>query len=156
MTVTLRDATTADANIIAVFVRALADYEKLLDEAVADDIDFAHAIASGKISALIAEIDATPVGFALWFHTFSTFTGRTGMYLEDLFVRPEHRGNGIGKAILRDLARRALAAGCTRVEWSVLDWNKPAIDFYRAIGAVPMDGWTVQRMDRGALAALAE
>ncbi len=156
MTVTLRDATTADAKTIAGFVRALADYEKLLHEAVATDINFAHAIASGKIEALIAEIDETPVGFALWFRTFSTFTGQQGLYLEDLFVLPEHRGHGIGKAILRDLARRALASGCGRLEWSVLDWNKPAVDFYRAIGATPMDEWTVQRMDRGALAALAE
>lgn len=156
MTVTLRDATTEDAKIIAGFVRALADYEKLLHEAVATDIDFADAIASGKIEALIAEIDGTPVGFALWFRTFSTFTGKSGLYLEDLFVLPEHRGHGIGKTILRDLARRALAVGCSRLEWSVLDWNKPAIDFYRAIGATPMDEWTVQRMDRGALAALAE
>ncbi len=156
MTVILRDATTADAKTIAGFVRALADFEKLLHEAVATDIDFAHAIASGKIEALIAEIDATPVGFALWYCTFSTFTGQQGLYLEDLFVVPEQRGHGIGKTMLRDLARRALASGCSRVEWSVLDWNKPAVDFYRAIGAVPMDEWTVQRMDRGALAALAE
>lgn len=156
MTVVLRAATTADATIIAGFVRALAEYEKLLDEAVAVDVDFANAIASGKIEALIAEIDETPVGFALWFRTFSTFTGQQGLYLEDLFVLPEHRNKGIGKTILRDLSRRALAAGCTRLEWSVLDWNKPAVDFYRAIGATPMDEWTVQRMDRGALAALAE
>jgi GNAT superfamily N-acetyltransferase len=156
MTLVLRDATTADAKLIAEFVRGLAEYEKLAHEAVATDLDFAHAIASEKIAALIVEIDEKPVGFALWFHTFSTFTGKQGMYLEDLFVLPEHRGAGIGRAILRDLARRALAAGCARLEWSVLDWNLPAVNFYRAIGATPMDEWTVQRMDRGALAALAE
>jgi GNAT superfamily N-acetyltransferase len=145
-----------DAGLIAGFVRALAEYEKLLHEAVADDADFADALAGGKIAALIAELNGTPVGFALWYPTFSTFTGKSGMYLEDLFVLPDHRGHGIGRAILRDLARRALAQGCSRLEWSVLDWNKPAVDFYRAIGAKPMDEWTVQRMDRGALAALAE
>ncbi len=156
MTATLRDATADDAGLIAGFVRALAEFEKLAHEAVAEDSDFATALDTGRISALIAEIDGAPIGFALWFHTFSTFTGQQGMYLEDLFVLPEHRGHGIGRTILRDLARRALASGCSRLEWSVLDWNKPAVDFYRAIGAKPMDEWTVQRMDRGALAALAE
>jgi GNAT superfamily N-acetyltransferase len=156
VTVVLRDATTADAKLIAEFVRGLAEYEKLAHEAVATDIDFARAIASEKIAALIVEIVDKPVGFALWFHTFSTFTGKPGMYLEDLFVLPEHRGGGVGRTILRDLARRALAAGCARMEWSVLDWNLPAVNFYRAIGATPMDEWTVQRMDRAALAALAE
>lgn len=156
MTVSLRDATTDDAGLIARFVRALAEYENLSHEAVASDADFVTALTSGRVSALIAEIDGTPVGFALWFHTFSTFTGKSGLYLEDLFVLPEHRGHGIGRAILSDLARRALASGCARLEWSVLDWNKPAVDFYRAIGARPMDEWTVQRMDLAAMANLAE
>ena len=156
MTLVLRDATTADAKLIAGFVRDLAAFEKLAHEAVATDIDFAHAIASEKVAALIVEVDEKPVGFALWFLTFSTFTGKQGMYLEDLFVVPEHRGHGVGRAILRDLARRALADGCSRLEWSVLDWNLPAVNFYRSIGATPMNEWTVQRMDRGALAALAE
>jgi GNAT superfamily N-acetyltransferase len=152
----LRDATPDDAGLIAGFVRALAEYEKLADQAVATDADFATALAGGTISALIAEKASEAVGFALWFSTFSTFTGQPGMYLEDIFVLPEHRGHGVGRAILRDLARRALLLGCSRMEWSVLDWNKPAVDFYRAIGARPMDDWTVQRLDRGALAALAE
>jgi len=156
VSLTLRDATTADAGLIAGFVRALAEFEKLADQAVASDDDFAVAIAGGKVSALIAEKNGTAVGFALWFQTFSTFTGRPGLYLEDLYVQPEHRGHGIGRAILRNLAGRALAMGCARMEWAVLDWNKPAVDFYRAIGAKPMAEWTVQRMERGGLAALAE
>ena len=156
MSLTLRDATTDDAGLIAGFVRALAEFEKLADQAVASDDDFAVAIAGGKVSALIAEKNGTAVGFALWFQTFSTFTGRPGLYLEDLYVQPEHRGHGIGRAILRNLAGRALAMGCARMEWAVLDWNKPAVDFYRAIGARPMAEWTVQRMERGGLAALAE
>ena len=156
MTVTLRDATTDDAGLIAGFVRALAEFEKLADHAVASDADFVAAIADGKVSALIAEKNGTAVGFALWFQTFSTFTGRSGLYLEDIYVEPEYRGHGIGRAILRNLAGRALAAGCARMEWAVLDWNKPAVDFYRAIGARPMAEWTVQRMERGGLAALAE
>jgi len=156
VSLTLRDATTADAGLIAGFVRALAEFEKLADQAVASDDDFAVAIAGGKVSALIAEKNGTAVGFALWFQTFSTFTGRPGLYLEDLYVQPEHRGHGIGRAILRNLAGRALAMGCARMEWAVLDWNKPAVDFYWAIGAKPMAEWTVQRMERGGLAALAE
>lgn len=156
MTVTLRDAGPADAGLIAGFVRALAEYEKLEHEAVARDADFATALESGTVAALIAEQAGAPIGFALWFRTFSTFTGKPGLYLEDLFVLPAHRGKGVGRMILRDLARRALASGCARLEWSVLDWNTPAVDFYRAIGARPMDEWTVQRMDLAALAALAE
>jgi GNAT superfamily N-acetyltransferase len=152
----LRDATPADAGLIAGFVRDLAVYENLLHEAVASDTDFAEAIAQGHIASLIAELDGAPVGFALWFHTFSTFQGKRGLYLEDIYVQPAHRGHGIGKAIFRDLARRALAAGCTRVEWSVLDWNEPSIKFYRAIGAVPMDEWTVQRLDAAEIAKLAQ
>lgn len=155
MSLNLRDATVDDAGIIAGFVRALADYEKLLHEAVATEADFARVIASGIAPALVAEWDGQPVGCAIWYFTFSTFTGRTEIYLEDIFVLPEHRGRGIGRSIFRDLARRAMAQGCQRMEWSVLDWNQPAIDFYRSIGAKPMDGWTKQRLDQPAIAALA-
>ena len=151
----LRDATPDDAGLIAGFVRDLAEYEKLLHEAVAADADFATALAQGHIASLIAELDGVPVGFALWFHTFSTFLGKRGMYLEDIYVQPTHRGHGIGRAIFRDLARRALDAGCMRIEWSVLDWNAPSIAFYRSIGATPMDEWTVQRLDVAAIAKLA-
>ncbi len=152
----LRDATPDDAGLIAGFVRDLADYEKLLHEAVATEADFADAIARGHIASLIAELDGVPVGFALWFHTFSTFLGKRGLYLEDLYVQPAHRGHGIGKAIFRDLARRAQEAGCVRMEWSVLDWNAPSIAFYRSIGAKPMDEWTVQRLDVAEIAKLAQ
>lgn len=104
---------------------------------------------------LIADWDAEPAGFALFFHNFSTFLGRPGLYLEDLFVRPSHRGRGIGAALLRELARLAVARGCGRLEWSVLDWNTPAIGFYRALGAEPQDGWTVHRVTGAALERLA-
>ncbi len=154
MTSVLRDATADDAGLIAGFVRALAAYEKLAHEAVATDADFAAALSAGQIGALIAELDSEPVGFALWFHTFSTFTGKRGLYLEDIFVLPAHRGTGIGRQIFADLARRAVASGCTRMEWSVLDWNTPAVNFYRAMGARPMDEWTVQRLEGDALAKL--
>ncbi len=155
MSVTLRDATLEDAALIQGFVHALAVYEKLEHEAKATAAEFRAALQSGHIGALIAELDGTPVGFALWFFSFSTFVGRRGMYLEDIFVMPEHRGAGIGRAIFRDLARRAVALGCQRMEWSVLDWNTPAVNFYRALGAKPMDEWTVQRLDGDALAKLA-
>ncbi len=154
--VRLRDANAADAGLIAGFVRALAEYEKLLHEAVATDADFATVLADGHIGALIAELDDRPVGMALWYYTFSTFTGRRGMYLEDLFVLPAYRNQGIGKRIFQDLARRAQAMGCPRIEWSVLDWNAPSIAFYRSIGATPMDEWTVQRLDQAAIDNLAQ
>ncbi len=152
----LRDATWVDCGLIAEFVRALAEYEKLTHEAVATGADFEKALNAGRIGALIAEWDGEPVGMALWFHSFSTFTGRSGLYLEDLFVKPEFRNRGIGRAIFRDLARRALKEGCTRVEWSVLDWNAPSIAFYRGLGAKPMDEWTVMRLDTAGIAQLAE
>jgi len=156
MTTTLRDATPADAPLVAEFVRKLAEYEQLLHEAVATDADFATALANGSIFVIIAERDAVPVGFALWFKTFSTFTGRPGVYLEDLFVLPEHRQHGIGRMMLRELARRTLAIGGTRMEWSVLNWNQPAIEFYRSIGAKAQSEWTKKRLDSAALANLAE
>jgi GNAT superfamily N-acetyltransferase len=155
VTLSLRDATMDDAGLIAGFVHALAVYEKLEHEAVATHADFAVALQRGQIGALIAEQDGTPVGFALWYLTFSTFTGRQGLYLEDIFVLPAQRGAGIGRAIFRELARRAVAQGCTRMEWSVLDWNAPAVNFYRALGARPMDEWTVQRLEGDALTTLA-
>ena len=106
-------------------------------------------------AGLIAEWNGAPAGFALFFGNFSTFLGRPGIYLEDLFVKPEHRGRGIGKALLRNLARLAVERGCGRLEWSVLDWNTPAVKFYRKIGAVPMKGWTVQRLTGGRLSRFA-
>jgi GNAT superfamily N-acetyltransferase len=154
----LRDATPRDVPDILRLVRALAEYERLADEALATEADF-HAALFGPVPrahALLAELDGAAVGFALWYFTFSTFTGRPGLYVEDVFVEAAHRQGGIGRAIFRDLARRAVAMGCRRMEWSVLDWNTPAVDFYRSIGARPMDMWTTQRLTGSALAALAE
>jgi GNAT superfamily N-acetyltransferase len=158
VSVTFRDAVPGDEGRVAWFVRALAEYEKLLHEARASEADFARALfgTPPRCHALFAERDGQAVGFALWFYNFSTFAGRHGLYVEDVFVLPAHRGAGIGKAIFRELARRAVAQGCARMEWSVLDWNAPAVGFYRSIGARGMDEWTVQRLTGGALQALAQ
>lgn len=158
MAFTLRDAEPRDLPLVLRFVRALAEYEKLADHAVATEADFRRALFGEprRAEALIAEADGQPVGFAVWFYSFSTFLGRPSLYVEDVFVEPAARGKGIGRAIFRDLARRALAAGCGRMEWSVLDWNAPSIAFYRSLGAVPREGWTLQRLTGEALGALAE
>lgn len=158
MSLTFRDAVPGDEGRVAWFVRALAEYEKLLHEARATEADFARALFGSppRCHALFAERDGQAVGFALWFYNFSTFAGRHGLYVEDVFVLPEHRGGGIGRAIFRELARRAAAQGCVRMEWSVLDWNAPAVGFYRGIGARGMDEWTVQRLTGDALSALAK
>ncbi len=155
--ITIRDAVPGDEGTVAHFVRRLAEYEKLLHQAVATDEQFRTALFGPKprIAALIIEHEATPIGFAVWYYDFSTFLGTPGLYLEDIFVEPAHRGQGIGKAIFRRIARRALDEGCTRMNWSVLDWNAPSIAFYRSIGAVGMDDWTVQRLEGAALSALA-
>lgn len=157
MTLALRDARPGDEALVLRFIRALAEYEKLLHEVRATEADVERLLfgTPARAEALIAEQDGTPVGFALWFYSVSTFDGRPKLYLEDIFVEPTARGAGIGKAIFRDLARRALAAGCLRMEWSVLDWNAPSIAFYRSIGATPREGWTLQRLSGDALRALA-
>ena len=153
----LRDAVPADVAAIARLVRALADYEKLAHEARAGEADF-HAALFGAhpcARAAVGERAGETVAFALWFTTFSTFTGRPGLWVEDVFVDPAHRGHGIGRALFALMAQRALAAGCARMEWSVLDWNAPAIAFYRALGAAPLEDWTTQRLTGAALSALA-
>lgn len=157
MTVTVRPAVPQDIDLIHGFILALAEYEKLSHEVRADkDVLARHLFGERPMAeVLIAEQDGAGIGFALFFHNFSTFEGRPGIYLEDLFVAPTARGSGAGKALLAKLAQLTIERDCARLEWSVLDWNKPAIDFYRAIGAKPMDGWTIQRMDRDALVALA-
>ncbi len=157
MTVTIRNAEPHDIDLIYGFILALAEYEKLAHEVRADREVLARHLFGPRPMAevLIAQQNDKPVGFALFFHNFSTFEGRPGIYLEDLFVDPQARGCGAGKALLAALARRTIERDCARLEWSVLDWNTPAIDFYRAIGARPMDGWTIQRMDGDALVALA-
>lgn len=153
----LRDAGPADVALLLRFIRALAEYEQLLDEAVADEAGLQASLFGrpARAYALIAEHAGAPVGFAVWFYSFSTFSGRPSLYVEDVFVEPEQRGNGIGRAIFAHLAARAVREGCVRMEWSVLDWNEPAIRFYRGIGAQAMDEWTPQRLAGDALAALA-
>lgn len=153
----IRPATRADVPLILSLVRELAEYEREPDAVTATEPMLEEALFGAKpyAEAVIAEVEGTPVGFALYFFNFSTWTGRPSLYLEDLFVRPEARGHGSGKALLRHLAGIAIDRDCGRFEWSVLDWNTPAIDFYRAMGAQPMDEWTVQRVTGDALVRLA-
>src|SRR5208282_1152725 len=155
---TLREATASDVPDVLRLVRGLADYEKLLHEAVATEAEFHTALfgAQPRAYAVLAIADGSAVGLALWYYTFSTFTGRRDIFLEDLFVEPAWRGRGIGRALLRDLARRAVAENCRRVEWRVLNWNQPSIDFYQSIGAHPMRDWHVRQLAGAALIALAE
>ena len=157
MILSIRSATPADISLIGQFIRDLAEYEKLAHEVRFDEAVMAHKLFGPRPYAevLIGEIDRTPQGFALFFHNFSTFEGRPGIYLEDLFVRPDARGSGLGKALLGKLAALAVERDCARLEWSVLDWNTPAIDFYKALGARPMDEWPVYRVDGDALTDLA-
>ena len=139
------------------FIKELADYEKLLHEVVATEEILRESLFERRAAeVVIAEYQGEPVGFALFFHNFSTFLGRPGLYLEDLYVRPEMRGKGIGKLLLSYLAKLALERGCGRFEWWCLDWNKSSIDFYKSIGAIPMDEWTVYRVCDQALEDLAE
>jgi GNAT superfamily N-acetyltransferase len=144
----IRPATRADAPTIATLVRELADYEKLLHEAKAGADDFLRELDSPNpvIRVLIAEWNGEPAGFALYFFNFSTFVGRPGLYLEDLFVRPAQRKHGIGRALLRELARIAQERNCGRMEWAVLDWNEPALRFYKSLDARPMTEWIVHRL----------
>jgi GNAT superfamily N-acetyltransferase len=157
MPVTVRPATPADAGLIHQFILDLAEYEKLLDTVQATQADTAAALFGDKARAFadIAEIDGEPVGFALWFYNYSTFVGRHGIYLEDLFVRPSARGSGAGKALLANLARRCVDEGLGRLEWSVLDWNAPSIAFYDSLGAAAMDEWIIRRMTGEPLRRLA-
>ena len=150
-------ARPADVPLVLAFIRELAEYERLADAAVATEAQLHEALFGARPAAevLIAALDGEAVGFALFFHNFSTFLGRRGLYLEDLFVRPAARGRGVGRALLAALARLAAERGCGRLEWSVLDWNAPAIDFYRSLGAEPMSEWTTFRVTGPALDALA-
>jgi GNAT superfamily N-acetyltransferase len=154
----LRDARHEDLPVIERLVRGLASYERLEHEVRATQDDLRHALfcPNPKVFALICEWAGEPVGLCIWFYNFSTFLGRHGIYIEDIFVEPEHRGRGIGRAVFRHLARRAVAEGCGRLEWSVLNWNEPAIGFYRGIGANAMTDWHIQRVTGEALHALAD
>ena len=156
-TVTFRKAEREDVALILEFIKGLAAYEKMENEVVADEALLEEWIFDKqKAEVIFAVADGKEVGFALFFHNFSTFLGRAGLYLEDLFVKPEYRGKGYGKAILKKLAAIAVERGCGRLEWSCLDWNKPSIDFYRSLGAVPMEEWTVYRMTGETMKKLAE
>ncbi len=146
-----------DIPLILKFIRDLAQYEKMLDQVIADEATLEEWIFDRqKAEVLFAVVDGTEVGFALFFHNFSTFLGRAGLYLEDLFVLPQYRGKGYGKAILKKLAAIAVERGCGRLEWWCLDWNKPSIDFYLSLGAEPMSDWTVYRIAGDTLTQLAQ
>ena len=151
-----RAAVREDVPLILTFIRELADYEGMLDEVVADEATLEEWLVDRRAAEVVFALEeGREVGFALFFHNFSTFLGRSGVYLEDLYVRPEHRGKGYGKALLKRLARIALERGCGRLEWWCLDWNRPSIDFYLSMGAEPMSDWTVYRVAGEALAELA-
>jgi GNAT superfamily N-acetyltransferase len=153
----IRYAEEKDAALILEFIRALAEYEKMSDEVVAtEELLQEWVFEKKKAEVIFAVEDGVEVGFALFFHNFSTFVGRAGLYLEDVFVKVEHRGKGYGKALLKELARIAVERGCGRMEWVCLNWNQPSIDFYRSLGAVPMDDWTIYRVAGDTLKALAE
>ena len=153
----MRYAEEKDAALILEFIRALAEYEKMSDEVVAtEELLQEWVFEKKKAEVIFAVEDGVEVGFALFFHNFSTFVGRAGLYLEDVFVKVEYRGKGYGKALLKELARIAVERGCGRMEWVCLNWNQPSIDFYRSLGAVPMDDWTIYRVAGDTLKALAE
>lgn len=154
---TFRFANKADVSLILEFIKELAEYEKMLDEVVAtEDLLMEWLFEKEKAEVLFAIVDGKEIGFALYFHNFSTFLGRAGLYLEDIYVRPNFRGNGCGKALLKQIATIAVERECGRLEWCCLDWNKPSIDFYLSIGAEPMDDWTTYRITGETLKNLAD
>ena len=154
---TFRNAERRDTALILRFIKQLADYEKMLDEVVADEATLEEWLFDKqKAEVIFAVVDGREIGFALFFHNFSTFLGHAGIYLEDLYVMPEYRGKGYGKAILKKLASIAVERGCGRLEWWCLDWNKPSIDFYLSLGAEPMSDWTVYRIAGDTLRQLAD
>jgi GNAT superfamily N-acetyltransferase len=154
----IRAATVADVPVILELIRALATYERAPNDVTATETGLTEVLFGEKPAAevLLAFENETAVGFAVFFHNFSTWLGRPGLYLEDLFVRPEDRGKGYGRALLIHLAKIARERGCGRMEWAVLDWNEPAIQFYRKLGAKPMDEWTVFQLTRDGIAGLAD
>ena len=153
--ITYRPAERGDIELIMKFIRDLAEYEKLADQVVADAGVLADWLFEKRVAKVVfALCDGVEAGFALYFHNFSTFLGRAGIYLEDLYVRPGYRGRGLGLGLMRYLARECVQRGCGRLEWSCLDWNRPSIDFYLALGAVPQSEWTTYRLTGEALAAL--
>ena len=156
-TLNIRPARPNEAGLVLDFIKRLAEYEKCTDDVVADEASIYHSLfVEHSAEVVFAEEDGTVVGFALFFHNFSTFVGRKGMYLEDLFVLPEKRGLGYGKALLKYVARIAVERNCGRMEWICLDWNESALSIYRSIGATPLSDWTVQRLDEQALNEFAQ
>lgn len=156
-TINIRPARPDEAGLVLDFIKRLAVYEKCADDVVADEATLRHSLfVEHAAEVVFAEEDGTVVGFALFFHNFSTFVGRKGMYLEDLFVLPEKRGRGYGKALLKYVARLAVERNCGRMEWICLDWNESALSVYRSMGAEPLSDWTVQRLDEQALKRFAE
>jgi GNAT superfamily N-acetyltransferase len=157
MPLTIDPAAPADVPAILALIRELAEFERLADQAVATEADVHDGLFGRRpvAEAVVARDGDAVMGFALWFHNYSTFRGRPGLYLEDLYVRPEFRGRGVGKALLVRLAAIAVERGCARMEWSVLDWNERAIEFYRSLGAAPVGGWTVYRLTDASLVAAA-
>jgi GNAT superfamily N-acetyltransferase len=156
--VSLRSATAADVPQILAYIQGLADYEKLTHACVATEDSLRQTLFGPRPYAevILGEYDGEPAGFALFFHNYSTFRAAPGIYLEDLYVLPERRGHGVGKALLKQLAKLAVERGCARLEWSVLDWNSPAIDFYKSLCAEPQDEWTIFRVTGDALSTLAK
>lgn len=154
----IRPSTEKDVPLILEFIRGIAEYEKLLNEVTATEADIRESLFGKRPAAecVLAFWDGRPAGFAVYFHNFSTFLGKAGLYLEDLFVKPEFRGNGIGKALLIRLAKIAKDRNCGRFEWAVLDWNSSAIEFYKKLGARPMNEWTIFRMDEKTIVRLAD
>lgn len=152
----IQPATLADVPLILSFIKALAEYERLSDHVMATETTVRETLFGSRpgAEAVIARVDETPVGFAVWFHNYSTFLSRRGLYLEDLFVLPEWRGRGVGGALLKHLAHIAVSRDCGRMEWAVLDWNETAIRFYRGLGAETMSDWTVFRLTGDALTQL--
>lgn len=153
--ISFRPAVPEDCPLILSFIKALAEYEKMSDQVVAtEELLREWIFEKGKAEVIFPVVGGEEVGFALFFHNFSTFLGRAGIYLEDLFIKPEHRGKGYGKATLQELGRIALERGCGRLEWACLDWNRPSIDFYLSLDAKPMDEWTVYRLTGDSLKGL--
>ena len=153
----IRFATECDTGLILEFIKGIAEYEKMSDDVVADENLLREWIFEKKLAEVIFAVeDGKEVGFALFFQNFSTFLGRAGIYLEDIFVKPEYRGRGHGKALIREIAKIAVKRGCGRLEWCCLDWNKPSIDFYLSLGAKPMDEWTTYRLAGDKLVSFAE
>ena len=155
--IAIRPASVADVPLIIRFIRELAEYEKAPEEAVATEQQLEQALFCDcpRVYSVICEVDGNPAGFALYFYNFSTWLGRHGLFLEDLYVTPDRRGAGASKALLKHLARQAVQEGCGRLEWNVLDWNQPAIDFYEAFGALPQSEWIGYRLTGAALSAFA-